>query len=261
MVNWTFENSFDEISSGKLAYLLMLFIVGASLVWLSINATTSIGRLADAYYPLMTLALLWFVIDAATEKAKGENIFSTSFWENDTFIGESSGTVKVLIVLLSVAVAISIFFLVITTQTSIIGTPQHLFQAAELGVTGDIWITIAASLAENALFFYAIMPSIFGVLFFALRGSLGDGPAGWISFVLAVLVLGPSIFTVYHWNVYGTDLLTQSASVWMFGFINCIMVFILRSPIFTDFFHAANNLAVIIGRVTKIGFFVSTGGS
>lgn len=249
MVEWEFS---DEIRNKKTIYLILTFLFsGAGLLWFMLHPLYA--AIASLYLWIYVLAVMAFVLNFITKAVDFGEMISVSFWQENSLLGPIEGKKQVAVIIGSFLFAVFVFFWVLTTKTSIVGAPQHLMQAAELGVVGDVFITTAAAIAENMFFFYTLMPIFFAILFYITKSPI-------LSFVLTIFIIAPSIFTIYHSTVYGTALESQSISVYIFGMVNSFVVFILRQPVFTDFFHVANNLGVIFGKTVRIGFAVATGG-
>ena len=140
-----------------------------------------------------------------------------------------------------------------TSGYSLVGSPGTVYQVVELGTAGELVLSTAAAIIENGFFFYTIFPTAFGLIWFLTKNP-------YIAFFIAAFFIAPGIFTAFHWGVYGTVKLAATTSVYIFGVINCVLVFVFRNPIFSDVLHCSNNISVILGQAKKIGFFIVAGG-
>jgi hypothetical protein len=239
---WVFKN---EISLPKMIYILFIIFLLLLLSWFSINQP----RLSESslwYFIFGSFGLLLWLIDFNIKRV-GHEYISTSLWEPSVF-GKLKPWHYLAITMGSLFWAAFSFFNTVGSKQSIIGAPK-VFQIIELGVTGDILTTIAFALMENLIFFYFIVPTIFGIVYKPTRN-----PA--IAMITAIFIGGIFVFPVYHFLNYGLTDVSATIGVMAFGMINSMIVLLLRNPIFTDTWHVANNLGILIARTSKVGLSV-----
>ena len=244
--NWIFKN---EISRIKVAYLLFLIFMNLMLLWFSINQPEFRSQ-SIWYFGLGTFGLIIWLIDFGIKNI-GKEMISTAFWEDPVF-GKWSPFTFAIFVAFAIGWSAFWFFATISTKVSVVATPQ-IFQVVELGIAGNILTTVAFAIMENVIFFYFIPPTIFGIFYLITRRAS-------ISLIGAVAISGFFVFPVYHFLAYGLTDIGATATVTLFGTVNSFFILVFRNPIFSDTWHAANNVAVNLARTTKVGLAVFGGG-
>jgi hypothetical protein len=240
--NWVFNN---EISLPKMIYILWIIFLLLLLSWFSINQP----RLAEDsiwYFIFGAFGLIVWLIDFNIKQV-GNELISTSLWETSVF-GKLKPMHYLLLTTGSLFWAAFSFFNTATSKQSIIGAPK-VFQIIELGVTGDVLTSLSFAVMENLIFFYFIVPTIFGISYKASRSPL-------ISMITAVFIGGIFVFPIYHLLTYGLTDISATIGVMSFGFMNSLIVLLIRNPIFTDTWHIANNLGILVAKTTKVGLSV-----
>ena len=245
-LQWNFVH---ELSAKKAMYIIFVMFTVLSLILISLVDPTETAKV-QFYWQLSAIALIFFGLDMVWAKQKGGSILATATWESQDLFGKITPSRERMIIIIGVAIAGLAFFNVIATGFSLVGTPANLLQTVPLGKTGEILITVSAAVSENMLFFYFIMPTVFSIIFYITKNP-------WVAFILGVIIISPAIFSLYHFGVYGTSVLTATLSTWVFGLVNCVMVFIFRNPVFSDAFHISNNLSASLFGALKIGFAVA----
>lgn len=246
--NWEFHNT---PSIPKAGYVLIVISLLLLLAWFSVNQP----RLAAQsiwYFNLGAFALVIFAIDFMWEAKSGDSIISTSFWESESPIFGEIGGMKLLVLFVgSLLFAGIIFISIVSTKASIVGTPTT-FQIVDLGLMGNIVVTIASCVMENVVFFYIVGPTIFGLILYLTKSPI-------FAIIAAIFLNGIIIFPFYHLLTYGLTDLTAMVSVATFALLNTSVTLIVRNSIFSDTFHIANNLAVMFAKTVKVGFSIVGG--
>lgn len=249
---WEFQN---QLSGLKIGYLVFMVFMIFFLNWASINSAVQYQVRATGFMIIGIIGLIVWLFDKITEKEgeESEALIETCIWEKESLFGKLEGIKFFVYIMFCIGFAIFIFFNTFITGYSVIGAPAQLFQAIDIGVGGDIAISIAGAMIENLLFFYIIMPTIFGILWFVTKNK-------YFAFMASVFILTPLIFMGWHFGVYGIENVSAMISVYLFGSICSFFTFIFRTPIFADLFHISNNLGVLFAKTTRVAFVILGGG-
>lgn len=252
VMSWGFKN---ELSSFKIGYLALVIAMIFFLNWASINATVTYQARATGFMILGIIGLIIWVVDKVIENGGGEaeGIIETSTWETEASFGKFGGWKFGAYVLVCLGIGIFIYFNTIVTGYSVIGAPAMMLQAIDIGAGGNIAIAVAGALVENMLFFYIIMPTLFGILFYTTRNGI-------FSMIASVFLLTPFLFSMWHLGAYGLENISATISVYIFAVTCGFMTFVFRTPVFADIFHIANNLGVMAVKTTRVAFVLLTGG-
>ncbi len=237
----------DEISAGKGIYLTVILLILAVFVFFLANATQAAKDTANFYLLLSIAPLIAIVADMVIRGSKGKADLpdTVTIEKTSPVFGELSGRVKALIVAGSLAIGGLLLLMIGNKSTlALVSTPS--FQLVQPGAVGSAYMSGAAGILENVLFFMFLMPTVYVVLHRVIGDRMGRKA---ISLVLAVLVAA-TIFTVYHVGVYGES--TEALdSVFYFGLFCGGSTAALGMSIACDSMHFFNNFGVTYFRQTS----------
>jgi hypothetical protein len=141
---------------------------------------------------------------------------------------------KVLYILFFVAF-LGTFFMLANTDYRI---AAPAFELVDLGLGGSAMLTFAAAIMED-IFFFVLIP---GLVF---SGAYWLTKRFWVSIILVMLIC-PTVFMLYHLNVYGFANQAAMMFVFVFGAEMTGMMLLLRNVMYVHMRHVGNNLGILI---------------
>jgi len=231
----------DELSIGKILSVLFILFIIISLAWISINVQEQEYRNKAFWYWVLGLTgLVWILVDHAL-KALDIEIIDTCIYENTTLYGRLSKEMKALMFIGLMVVFYVIFAFTNFKQTALVNAP--LFQAVELGNEGRILATISFALVEGLVFVGCLAPTIYGI-FTKISKSPHFG-------LLSMLIITPTLFMLFHMAVYGFTDMIAMISTFLFNFVSCVMLFLMRNIFWEWSVHTANNAGLIFAKIYR----------
>ncbi len=216
----------------KMTGIRMLIILGAlsMLAWLNINYPETSSQ-STAFWLLGLLSAIFIVFSFIISKKAGFQF---------DFITPLAGTGilklrKRWIMVLFIGIFLFTFFGLARAGYSI--TAPKL-QIVDLGLFGDIMLSIPGAIIENVFFFSALFGFVFTIMLLLTRSPTA-------SLLIAAIIIGPT-FVLYHFLVYGFTNIPASLSVLLFGWENIMWMIVFADLFITDARHIANNLALIV---------------
>ena len=232
----------DEGSNIKgiayIGYMLGMFI----LWWMMINTT-------EAMYTTIFMMgiIMFFVAEVIDILTKGRMSISTVSEENPKTRPFGFDKITNLqLFYLTVIISIGIIFSSLSSKMSIIGVPT--FSTATMqsqSLLSSSFLVGFVSLPETLAFFCVIFATVFAITNYIIKEPL-------ISFLIASGIAS-TIFMSYHFSVYGIQNLAGSISCFMFGWLNCLWVFLFRSTYSLIIFHFLLNFLAIFFSMSIIG--------
>ncbi len=231
----------DQLTIEKVLTILFILFVVVALAWISINVEEAEYKDIAFWYWVMGLTgLIWILLDFVLKKFDVE-IIDTCLYEEETFFGRLSSHTKLLMFIGLMIVFFILFSFINIRQSALVNAPK--FQAVELGNNGRILATILFAIVEGLFFIGCLAPTVYGG-FRRLSGSPHFG-------LLAMLIITPSLFTLFHIAVYGfTDMLASSI-VFIFNLTSCVMLFLLRNIFWEWTTHTANNAGLMFVKLYR----------
>jgi len=216
-----------DVLNKRIIFEIMVTIVLLTVLsWLTIN--TVLWEIAQIFWVFGLMALVFTIIAFMIKKKDFK--FDVPLSGKPLF-----NIPKPLLYLFFMAMFIVTFFVLSITDYSITA-PE--FQILEVGLGGNVMLTVAAAWMED-LFFFAVIPGILFSVGFWLSKRF------WPSITLSVII-SPVIFMVYHLAVYGFT--NQVALVFLLitGLEWVIMSMLLRDITYVHVRHIGNNLGLLI---------------
>ena len=133
------------------------------------------------------------------------------------------------------AIAGAVTFFVMTKTSYRIAVPR--FQVIEPGLEGNSILATFAAIFEDNFFFVGLAGLTFTLVYWKTKKP-------WLAF-MAVLMVVPTIFMLYHFSVYGIDSV-ESWAVFIFGLEMTVAMIVLRDVTYVHARHVFNNLGILV---------------
>lgn len=133
-----------------------------------------------------------------------------------------------------------------TTKTSIIQAP--IFGVTDVLFNEAVVSGLVGGVIETAFFFAVLMPTIYAFVNKTLNNSV-------IASIMAIVGISV-IFLLFHTTVYQYDAVALN-TVLIFGFMNAMVVFVIRDNWINTMIHGTNNFMIVIISIQKITFAIA----
>ena len=236
----------DEMSVGKITYLIMFSMLFLVLAYFSINAPESIKVISQTYLILGIMGFVIFVTSKVINVTKGIDYPNPIIVEKTHLFGEYDRKTMTGVIIFSVMMGGIVLFASLQASMQIFGMPLFQSLSTELFVSREVTLllTFAAAVIEDLLFFGVIPAFIFGIIYFASRENFWAGMIG--SFFVS-----PFLFLAYHSFRYGFVSIA-SDSILMMGFMMVAWTLVMRNLILPLFLHSSNNIGITIQQLYDV---------
>lgn len=232
--------SLKDSLTHRVREILILLISTGLISWFFTNYPIFRDQ-ATVYFVLGIFSLLGIIILIILQHIFGLNFIRLTLAEQ--------GFVKVnkkILLILGILLFLLTFFFIGKSQYAIFA-PR--FQVVELGLFGNILMTIPSAIVEDFFFFSFLFSLLFSLLLLYFRSPM-------LPLVFSSIVI-PFIFLIYHTLVYGFADVTNSFAVTIYGFEQILWMVLVRDLMILHFRHIGNNLAkTIFSQMTLTAFFL-----
>ena len=150
--------------------------------------------------------------------------------------------------LFTIVLCFAIFFNLTSNGMSIIGVPTFSVMSVSKGVLYNSLTTAFVAIPETLLFFGLIFPTIYALIYKTIKEPMTT--------LLLAIILASSVFSIFHWSVYGVANLSATISTFIFGIFNCLWIYSFRSSYSLIMIHAVNNFVAVFFSMAVIGLLI-----
>lgn len=218
----------DGFNSGSIARLVFYSFLLVFFYWIMVNIPQEFNKMV-VYTGFLFIGLLMFALDRIIKRREYIDTIFEEGQERRPFIFNKIST-KAMVIFFTLF-SIVFFFSMWKSGFAIVGSPT--FDVIPFS-DNRIWAALLSGLvgiAENAVFFAFIFPSVAAILSSRL-GILG---------VPMSVGITTGVFTFYHFLIYGPSNVVGTTAVITGGIIFCLLSYFFRSQTPGDMIHFTNN--------------------
>jgi len=231
----------EEVSKGKILFIIIYLFVYAFLFYATIGATTAQKDLLYFYMFFgLVIGIIPILFDLAVKKEAPMDTVTVED-EDEALFSISHKFQLFLGIIISIGIGLWMF----NSGQAFVQAPR--FSIFDTPVGNSVVSAVVGGFIETIVFFSFIYPTLHSVT----HHFTGSIPIA----ILVSIVLTTIIFTGYHNWRYAYDE-RALMSVATFGILNCLLVLIFRSVIINIQLHFVNNFLVSLLELTKMMFSI-----